>query len=308
MSFLSKTLKEAGFDSIFTEVEHTETLGLKNPHQLRMFHLDVANNAFSFDAMHSFLLKNIGRYVFSRAKMEQFRIDDNLEVVGAKAIGLLRKACNLDDSWIGEELGDVLLYVFLEQILGAPKLFSKIELMEYGNQNLLNGGGVHLLSLNDIGDTPSYQMVFGKSNIIGDLQDAIDNAFQSLKAIRDNASEEMRIVESTVFAQTFDKDTADYLKGIIVPSKKKNAVVDKAFGVFLGYSLGLVAENYSNADFRKELMRKMDLDIKAHVAYIAKKIKEANMGTHSFYFYILPFNDADDEKRSIMKVLLEGGV
>lgn len=32
------------------------------------------------------------------------------------------------------------------------------------------------------------------------------------------------------------------------------------------------------------------------------------MGTHSFYFYILPFNDADDEKRSIMKVLLEGGV
>jgi len=87
-----------------------------------MFHLDVANNAFSFDAMHSFLLKNIGRYVFSRAKMEQFRIDDDLEVVGAKAIGLLRKACNLDDSWIGEELGDVLLYVFLEQILGAPKL------------------------------------------------------------------------------------------------------------------------------------------------------------------------------------------
>jgi len=308
MSFLSKTLKEAGFDSIFTEVEHTETLGLKNPHQLRMFHLDVANNAFSFDAMHSFLLKNIGRYVFSRAKMEQFRIDDDLEVVGAKAIGILRKASNLDDSWIGEELGDVLLYVFLEQILGAPKLFSKIELIEYGNQNLLNGGGVHLLSLDDISDTPSYQMVFGKSNIIGDLQDAIDNAFESLKAIRDNASEELRIVESTVFAQSFDKDTADYLKGIIVPSKKKNAVVDKAFGVFLGYSLGLDAENYSNADFRNELMRKMDLDIKTHIAYISKKIKEANMGTHSFYFYILPFNDADSEKRSIMKVLLEGGV
>jgi len=74
MPFLSKTLKEAGFDSIFTEVEHTETLGLKNPYQLRMFHLDVANNAFSFDAMHSFLLKNIGRYVFSRAKIKFFNL------------------------------------------------------------------------------------------------------------------------------------------------------------------------------------------------------------------------------------------
>lgn len=307
MPFLSKTLKEAGFDDIFTEVEHTETLGLKNPHQLRMFHLDVMNNAFSFDDMHNFLLKNIGRYVFSRAKMDQFRIEDDLEVVGAKAIGLLRKASNLDNGWISEELGNVLLYVFLEQILGAPKLFNKIELMEYGNLNFLNGGGVHLLSLDD-GGPPSYQMVFGKSNIIGDLQDAVGNAFESLKAIRDNASEEMRIVESTVFSQAFDKDTADYLKGIIVPRKKKNGVVDKAFGVFLGYSLGLDAKNYSNTDFRKELMRKMDMDIKAHVACIANKIKESNMETHSFYFYTLPFNDADGEKQSIMKVLLEGGV
>ena len=55
-------------------------------------------------------------------------------------------------------------------------------------------------------------------------------------------------------------------------------------------------------------MKKMDLDIKAHVAYIKEKIKETNLGMHSFYFYILPFNDADDEKKNIMNVLLEGGV
>ena len=46
------------------------------------------------------------------------------------------------------------------------------------------------------------QMVFGKSNIIGDLQIAIDNAFNSLVTIRNNSSEELRIVESTIFAQT----------------------------------------------------------------------------------------------------------
>ena len=95
MTVLTKTLKDAGYDNIFTEVEHTESLGLANPNQLRMFHLDVSNNAFSFDAMHDFLLKNIGRYVFSRATMEQFRIDDDLESVGAKAIHLLKKTVNL---------------------------------------------------------------------------------------------------------------------------------------------------------------------------------------------------------------------
>lgn len=307
MAVLTKTLKETGFDGIFTEVYHSESLALRNPHQLRMFHLAVANNAFSFDAMHNFLLRNIGRYVFSRAKMEQFHIDDDLEVVGARAIGLLRKASQMDESWIGEELGDVLLYVFLEQILGAPKLFSKVELIDFGN-TALSGGGVHLLPSGEDGAAPTYQMVFGKSNIIGDLQDAVDNAFKSLIAIRDNAVRELQVVENTVFAQSYDVETAEQLKSIIIPSKKKNAVVDKAFGVFLGYSLGLNADSYSNIEFRAELARKMNTDIKAHVAYIVKKIKEANMGTYSFYFYILPFNDADGEKKRVMTALLEGGV
>lgn len=305
MAVLTKTLKEAGFDDIFTEVEHTESLGLKNPNQLRMFHLDVANNTFSFNAMHDFLISNIGRYVFSRAKMEQFRIVDNLEAVGAKAIGLLRKASKMDESWISEELGDILLYVFLEQILGAPKLFSRIELLDYGN-TALNGGGVHLLPLGEDGAAPAYQMIFGKSHIIGDLQDAVDSAFTSLISIRDNAVQELHVVESTVFSQSFDPETAEQLKSIIIPSKKRFNV-DKAFGIFLGYSLGLDAKNYSNAEFRVELARKMDTDIKAHAAYITRKINEAGMGTHSFYFYILPFNDADSEKKSVMAALLEGG-
>jgi len=239
MHQLNKTLREAGFDNIFTEIMHTESLGLINPHQLRMYHLDLENNTFSFDGLHDLLLKNISRYVFSRAKMDQFRLDEDHEIVGAKAIELVKKACNMDPQWIGEELGDIMLYVFLEQILGAPKLFSKIELTQFGNQHTQNSGGVHLLPLGTIGTTPSYQMVFGKSNVIGDLQDAIDNAFEHIKAVRDNTSKEMKIVESTVFSKTYDAQTTDFLKEIIIPSKKKNAIVDKAFGVFLGYSLGL---------------------------------------------------------------------
>ncbi|MDR2513631.1 MAG: DUF1837 domain-containing protein [Christensenellaceae bacterium] len=305
MGVLTKTLKDAGFDDIFTEVEHTESLGLINPHELRMFRLDVVNNAFSFGAMHNFLISNIGRYVFSRAKMEQFRIENDLEAVGAKALGLLCRAAKMDESWIGEELGDILLYVFLEQILDAPKLFSKIELLNYGD-TALSGGCVHLLPIDEDSATPSYQMVFGKSHIIGDLRDAADNAFESLVAIRDNAVRELQVVESTVFTQSFAPETAEQLKAIIVPSKRK-VDVDKAFGVFLGYSLGLDASSYSNADFRAELARKMDTDIKARVAYIAEKIKDAGMDTHSFYFYILPFNDADTERTSIMATLLEGG-
>ena len=52
----------------------------------------------------------------------------------------------------------------------------------------------------------------------------------------------------------------------------------------------------------------MTLDIKNHAAYIAQKIKDFSLDGHSFYFYILPLNDAEADKKDIMeKLLLIGG-
>ena len=307
MHKFTKTINK-GFDGVFTEVDHKESLGLKNPHELRLFHLDVANNLFSFDELHRFLRRNIGRYVFSRTAIEQFYIDEEIEDIGTKAIELLRSAYRMDEDQISEELGDIMLYVFLEQMLEAPKLYSKIELNPYGSQITSNGGGVHLLSL-DNGGRPAYQMVFGKSKIVGDLRNAIDNAFKALVELKNDTRNELKILESTVLYQAYDPETTEYLKSIIIPSKKINASVDKAFGIFLGYSIGLKPENYSNEEFREKLMEKMNRDIKADVAYIIDKINEENLGSHSFYFYILPFNDADGEKKGIMNaLLLKGGI
>ena len=49
-------------------------------------------------------------------------------------------------------------------------------------------------------------------------------------------------------------------------------------------------------------------DIKAEIPHILQKIKDNNLGMHSFYFYVLPFNDAEDEKKSIMEAVLKGDV
>jgi len=48
----------------------------------------------------------------------------------------------------------------------------------------------------------------------------------------------------------------------------------------------------------------MRIDIKQHASYIASKINSLNLNTHSFYFYIVPFNDAEEDKRKIMEDLL----
>ena len=306
-SVLKKSLIKAGFDGIFTEVSHDEVLGLINPHQLRLFQLSVVDNAFNFYALKKFLLKNIGYYIYSRERIRKFIDEDEIMLIGLKAVELLRDRCNGNLTWLGDELGDLILYVFLEQILDAPKVFSKFDLPSDG-QLVPGSSGVHLLQPDKA--TPSYQIVFGKSRIVGDPRDAIDDAFVTLQVIKKDTSREMRLVESTAFDKQFSPEVAEHLKSLILPTQGQTATHDTAFGVFLGYSLGLDADNKTSKQFRTELADKMQLDIKNHVAYIAEKIKAAKMERYAFYFYFLPFNEADGEKQSVMGSLLglKGGV
>jgi hypothetical protein len=52
----------------------------------------------------------------------------------------------------------------------------------------------------------------------------------------------------------------------------------------------------------------MAYDIKQHAKYIAEKIHANHLDSHSFYFYILPFDDAEAEKKAIMENVMKGDV
>lgn len=45
-----------------------------------------------------------------------------------------------------------------------------------------------------------------------------------------------------------------------------------------------------------------------HAAYISQKIKDCGLENHAFYFYLLPLNDAETEKKTIMQHVLDGDV
>ena len=303
----NKTINGGKFNEVFTEVPHAETLGLKNPEQLRLFHLNVNNNAFSSDQLEVFLRKNIGQYVFSRAQIENYRIEDDVFSVGLDAIEIMKRNGAPGKKGTGNDLGEILLYIFLEQVLGAPKILSKVELQTGAKQFDSKCDGIHLLSLEQTFGMPYYHMVFGTSSIVGDMKKAVDSAFDAIVEIEKQSTQERTIAENTVFSKSFDQDTIQRIKDLLVPSKGPKVPCDTAYGVFLAYNLGLKAANYSGVDFRRALTQKMDTDIRNHASYIASKINVLGLGMHSFYFYILPLNDADAEKAQIMDRVMNGG-
>lgn len=300
MDVLTSTSITTGFDSVFTEVNVGQAINLKNNNCLRMFCLDIANNAFSYSGLHQFLQRNIGRYVFSRATIEQFVSDGDTDTIALKAIELLRTANNPEDKGSGGELGEILLYLFLEQKLNAPKLLSKVELKTTKNQYVFGSDGVHLLCLEDT----AYQLVLGESKIKGDLKRAVDEAFVSIQNVSDDDSNEIRLIEKNILAESFDNRTTELIKSIIIPTKRDRSItVDNAFGIFLGYTLGIDPTPYSNAEFRDAVKNKIENDVKSIATYIEKKVNESGLTGYSFYFYILPFNDAPQDRASIIKKL-----
>lgn len=52
----------------------------------------------------------------------------------------------------------------------------------------------------------------------------------------------------------------------------------------------------------------MQEDIRRNIDYILQKISDNNLNLHSFYFYVLPFNDGETDKKDIMEAVLKGDV
>ena len=173
---LSRTLNQK-FDTVFEEVTHQETLNLLNRNDLKLFCLDIETNQFNYDPLVEFLEDNLGMYVFSRAELDELVDAGKDRTVALKAVRRLIKTGNPGEKGTGSELGEILDYCFFEHVLEAPKILSKYEQVTAGGTYKARSEGVHLLSVGKAG-APAYQLVYGASGIIDDIQDAIDKAFE----------------------------------------------------------------------------------------------------------------------------------
>lgn len=257
--------------------------------------------------MKTLLYRNIGEYVFSRARIERFKVNGDAFAVGAQAIRVLNKNGGADVKGTGTELGEMLLYSFLEEKLNAPKLMSRVELSTDAKQYASTCDGIHLLT----GQTSGllyHQVVFGASSIVGDLTYAIDAAFDSILEIENNEDKELHMVDNVIFDRLLNEDEVELAKEIFLPTPNKTTSYNTSYSVFLGYTIGLDPTKYGVAEYPQIVEEKMQEDIRRNIDYILKKINDNFLGQHSFYFYVLPFNDAEEEKKAIMEAVMKGDV
>ena len=298
-SNFNKTVRDSGFKNVFIEVQQEKDLGLINNNQIKTFHLLVENKRFSLTGLSDFVKKNIGRYLYSRLQIDEFYSNQAEETIFSEAISILKSKGYTTDQ-LDNELGNIVIYIFLEHILNAPKIYTSVECAD----NVVNKTGLHLFKLNS--QNLSFQMIFSKAYINDDLQKSIDTAFQDLILIANSTAKHYKLLETSILGEKFDDATSNELKTIIIPQKRKNDVnVDKAYGILLGYSIDLDKE-VNNEEYRKILDKKMVDDLQNQIPYIVNKINESGLQDSSFYIYLLPLDDASKDKHTIMQSLIGG--
>lgn len=297
---LRRTIDDGTFGRTFQKVSSVIVAGLTHPSTANIYCADPNNGKLRFSKVKEFLADNIGTYVFSRSKVDSYK-GRPVGAVGTQALIEFQRAYGTHADTV---LGELMLYVFLEQELHAPKIMSKIEFSQHTGL-ASKSDGIHLLATTEHG-RPFNQLVFGASNIEGDLKAAADRAFERILSIEQNADSEFKTVENTAFALMFDNSTVEYLMDVMIPRKQFQHKPDMAFGLFLGYSLKLDPPVRDSALFRIAAEKQLKQDVESVKDYIAALIERYHLEGYTFYCYILPFNDAPTEKTSLIDEMLEG--
>lgn len=296
------------FDKVFTAIS-SERLSISANHDLQIFCLKFDDFDFDYHGLWKHLRNNIGYYVYSRAQIKQYMDDDELSALAYDAIAYIKAMIASGKMLSGNELGELLLYIFLEQVLNAPKLMSKVEFDNHGGFFTSESAGIHLLAAHAA--VPFNQVVLGTSMINGNLQAAIDSAFSNAQKLKTRKKDERRFVESNIFAASFPANVYDQLESIILPAEISGKKPDTAFGMFIGYTLNGVSHSGKSTDeYQNDVFTQLKTDVLNQVPFIESKVTQYGLDGYSLYIYLLPFSDADEDKKDIMDKLLqsEGGM
>jgi hypothetical protein len=317
-ALISISSDTSDFINTFVELSHDYSLTLKNENKVEIFHVRKSNKSFIYDKLKEFCIGNLCQYVFSRSVVDKNTTRSQIQVLTKKAIDKFRQikiaeskkeqdGKRNEDLGQGGELGEILLYLFLENRLHAPKLLSKMEIKTTNNQYVYGADGVHLYQTKSSSGKPVYQFILGESKIKNDILDAVRKAFESINTTIDEIDVEQGLISLEIFREVYDKEKAEAIKEFILPKEdisETSAIHERAFGIFIGYSVEFDCKELNSEEWNKQVDAKIRKDIGRAISTIEHQITTYGFDGYSIYIYFLPFNKADDDRKKIMGDIL----
>lgn len=277
---------------------------INEKNKLNIFMININANEFDYKLLEENLRDPIISYAISRKVKEKYK--DQAGTLVHKAKEKFIEYFQNDG-----ELGELLLYCFLESHLKAAKILSKLELKTSSKKYVNGSDGVHYLKLSN----GNYQLIFGESKMYTDLYEAIGEAFKSIKEFKDEINSKgdkksgigfERGLISDNLNKEFEEDDEKFLLDLIYPKGSNEFDVDDAFGIFIGYQINVTVEEKKlpHSDFRELIKNKIINEIDKMEKSIETRIKNKQLEGHNFYIYIVPFTEIENKRKEILGEIL----
>lgn len=275
---------------------------------LELFLLPINARNFDYGCLSDNLMESVADYALSWKIREMYK---------DKAMTLSKKAREKfkDYEKNDGELGELLLFCFLEGHLEAPKILTKLEL-KTSNKLYVNGSdGIHLKKIS----TQKYHLIFGESKTYKKLSEAFSAAFKSISEFKNELNSkgepksgiifEKGLISSNIEQTIFDDDDEEILNLLLYPENKPNSKIhlDDAFSIFVGYEIDISEEQqkYTSDEFSSKIKEKIIDQIEKYKNNIYDFIKKYKLLGYTFYIFIMPFTDIDENRKKILKRVLE---
>ena len=287
-------------------LKHSCTYKVNNNNNLEVFTCPINANRFDYDRMVESLLESLSDFSISRRSKEKYE---------GRPMSLAKKVKERFKHYKKNkgELGEFLLYCFLESHLNAPKILSKLELKTSTEMYVNGSDGVHFLKL----PNNNYQLIFGESKVYTDLTRGFRDAFKSVHDFineensagdkKSGINYEKSLISSHIFNEVWSPEEEKFIEQLIYPTNSDDVVVDDAFGIFVGFELDITEKmkRLSNEEFRNEIDIKVNQIVKDRISNIDSYIEENELYGYNFHVYIMPFTDIDESRELILGSLLK---
>lgn len=298
-----------GKNEFLSGFELLESKDINKKNKINIFILNINANEFDYNLLINNLLDPIITYALSREVVKKYKEQPGTLVRRAHQ---KFKSYNQNDG----ELGELLLYCFLETHLSAPKILTKPELKTSNNLYVNGADGVHFLKL----ENGNYQLIFCESKMYADLNNAIQRALDSIKMFKESENKngetksgmayEKCLISDNLLKEAgeYKDEDIEFFEKIIYPSSDSDFYVDDAFGIFLGYEIDIDQEMkmFDNLEFRGKVKEMVKTEINEKINKIIEGIEKRNLMGHNFYIYIVPFTDIEKNRKKILGEIING--
>lgn len=300
---LEKTIFTNSFHQVFEELfPEAFSLDLSNDNLFKVYIIDVISKQFNAFKLKNYLRDNIGAYIFSRTEIQDFKENGRTASINLDALFQLT-ARNINRQ---EAFSQIMMYVFMEAILHAPKIYSAHEWnRKSGQPSKAKCSGIYFLPRNTFKNNEN-QLVFGTSDVKSNLLQAVDNILSMVEVLvrnHDNITENLHTLIRR--GDGLGREIKDSIQSILLPQKNIDPPLIESFGVFFSYSVdvGKIPTNYDTG-FQDALKRQIRFEIENALPSIANKIKEKGLDSFSFYFFVLPLSEAENSIAKIMDEIM----